>query len=139
MDRMHRPEASPTSPGGIRAGTCRASGRGTTPCVSNVPCARFVDGEPEIRRSVAFRTFRCWLRFPKRGVAPYEPYDVKVLFAVIGQLTTTSPSSSSIDINGGLVVVVVVIQLVFAALPAFIASRKGYSFALFFLFGFFCW
>jgi Protein of unknown function (DUF2510) len=72
----------------------------------------------------------------RRRARPYVPYDKDVLLAVTGHVAYTTTTT---HFNGGILVAGLVIQLLFAALPAWMASRKGYSFALFYLFGFFCW
>jgi hypothetical protein len=60
-----------------------------------------------------------------------------VLHAVIGQVTDTN--STSTHVNAGLLVASIAVGLVLALLPAWLAGRKGYSFALFYLFGLLCW
>ena len=54
---------------------------------------------------------------------------------MIGQTNTTTTT----HLNTGVIIVGVLIQFVLALLPAWLAGRKGYSFPLFYLFGFFCW
>ncbi len=61
-----------------------------------------------------------------------------MLHAVISQVSDATTTTTT-HFNSGILVVALLVQLVFALLPAWLAGRKGYSFALFYLFGFLCW
>ena len=69
----------------------------------------------------------------------FAPYDCGVLHAVIGQVSDTTTTTTSTKLNTGVLVASLIFALVLAILPAWLAGRKGYSFILFYLFGFLCW
>jgi ABC-type transport system involved in multi-copper enzyme maturation permease subunit len=56
---------------------------------------------------------------------------------LLGQTFTTTTSETRF--NAGFIVFALFLQIVFAMIPAWLASRKGHSFGLFWLFGFLCW
>ena len=55
----------------------------------------------------------------------------------LAQTFTTTRTSSSV--NGGVLVIGIILGIGLAFIPAYVASRKGYSFVGFWLFGFLCW
>src|SRR5689334_9182700 len=67
-----------------------------------------------------------------RPIGRAVPYGLRI----ITQFVTNS--SNRIHINGGFVILSIAIGVGLAFIPAAIASGKGRSFGLFFVFGFFC-